>query len=1268
MLVFAMQAIAGLAASAAAAAENSTPPAAKPAEKLATTVATPVVPAAYVKGATWTETMLASRQTCLRQQAAIEEDAARKLAKSVTSGPIRGDGPGEKISANVAGWRWLCLVGTLEEGGGHCQIWGGARLIDKQGKVTWLSSLAPETVSVGWGRLLADKNWLNDPLRIGTQKFDRGVWVHAPSNVCYRLEGKYERFEAWVGMDAARATGVARFKVMPSDPAAVAKIWQNLAADFPIQAAWILGDSGHNRLYLDWLIESQGTHVEEQLLAHAIGMLDGHGATVRKQFDELRRSKAPASDRRWLDLYVRACRYRECCAALDRIWVGDLQRVLEAEMDELARPDVAADDPRWEALKAKVNRLGGQFQPSLAIDLAALRATVEDLSKALPGRFRGGAPLLARLEAAQRGWQELLPGISRGDEKVLGQVAELIDQTKALRHGLLLGFAGMAEFLAIPAHASLPAEWESQFETLRYDLANRATFDRVVKETFCDSSLVLPSDRDPADVVLRRTGALLADLKKATGAGANAGTLARFEKDLAELQRANSLIDVKNSEARFVFFADACRLRREVAFCNPLLSFDEILFIKRHRALMGHMCDQYYGMAVRPGGGLFVLSHPFGQDPQVRDLLADSTVESGRLKGQKLAGGASTPPADLIFDGQGNLLGLQTQGGSFLSPDLSYDGKQILFAYVECKGDQRHRHHTDPTQGHWDEGRCYHIFKVNVDGSHLEQVTDGTWNDFDPCWLPNGRIAFITERRGGYLRSGRTCPNYNLFDMAADGSQIGGLSFHETNEWHPSVTHDGRIIYTRWDYVDRHGCTAHMPWITTLDGCDSRALHGNFAPRGGRPDMEIDIRAIPGSQRYVATAAPHHGQAFGSLVVLDPRVADDDAMGPVKRLTPEVAFPESQGGREAYGTAWPLSEQYYLCVYNADMAMGKMQAGAALVNYGIYLVDAWGNKELLYRDVQIACQSPIPLRATPQPPVAPELARRNPDSNPAQRPNLPERHPEATVALVNVYDSIKAWPEGTRIKELRVLQVLPMSVPSGGPPHDTALRTATAGDSVVPVRHVLGTVPVAADGSAHFIVPANREMFFQALDEHGLAIQSMRSATYLHEGERLVCAGCHEPKHYAPKPLSLLPLAMRSPPSRLKPDVDGTAPFSYPRLVQPVLDKYCVACHAQNAGKTMNLAREPIVGRWYASYNNLVREYGFHDYGDPYRTTPGQFGAKASKLYAVLQKGHYGVKLSPEDMHRLTLWLDCSSMFYGVYEREGGEAQLRGEVARPTLE
>ena len=100
----------------------------------------------------------------------------------------------------------------------------------------------------------------------------------------------------------------------------------------------------------------------------------------------------------------------------------------------------------------------------------------------------------------------------------------------------------------------------------------------------------------------------------------------------------------------------------------------------------------------------------------------------------------------------------------------------------------------------------------------------------------------------------------------------------------------------------------------------------------------------------------------------------------------------------------------------------------------------------------------------------------------------------------------------------------------------------------------------------------------------------------------------------------------------------------------------------------MSLAAEPIVNNWYTSYNNLVRDYGFHDYGNGLRTTPGRFGAKASKLYEILKKGHYDVKLSEEEMHCITLWLDSTSMFYGVYERETGQTQLLGGIAQPTLE
>ena len=809
----------------------------------------------------------------------------------------------------------------------------------------------------------------------------------------------------------------------------------------------------------------------------------------------------------------------------------------------------------------------------------------------------------------------------------------------ASHQAVLLGIHGMQEFLAAWPQVDLGKEWDSQFRALTYDLGHRDQFRRFARETFRQESLIAEGDRDPADVVLRRTAALVGELKRTAAAA-----LPPMEKELAALQAAAARIPPADADARYALFAQACRLRRQIALRNPLLDFDRILFLKRHRSQYDHMCDQYYGVTARPGGGLYVLADPLGPKATVRDVLAAATVADGRLKGQAL------------------------RGGSFVTASLSYDAREVLFAYVECSGDTRQDIHTDPTRGHWSPGRAYHIFKVNLDGTNLRQLTDGAWNDFAPCWLPNGRIAFITERRGGYLRCGRECPTYTLFDMAPDGSDINCLSFHETNEWHPSVTHDGRIIYTRWDYVDRYGCTAHLPWITTLDGRDSRAVHGNFAPRGARPDMEMNVRAVPASHKYVATAAPHHGQAFGSLVLIDPRSDDrdeDDAMAPVKRLTPDVGFPESQGGMEAYGTAWPLSEDFYLCVYDAQRAMGRRDG---LADYGLYLVDSLGNKELLYRDATIGCETPIPVRATARQPVAPSEIAPGARINPSAQAADALQPAEGTLAVVNVYDSLKPWPSGTKITQLRVYQVLPMTVPSGSPPHETALRIAGAGDSVVVARNVLGTVPVEADGSAHFIAPANKELFFQALDPQGMAVQSMRSATYLHEGERLVCQGCHEPKHRSPQTMKLDLLALRRPPSRIKSDVDGSNPFSYPRLVQPVLDGKCVDCHAKHADKAPNLAKEPITNHWYASYANLAPRYGFHDYGSPLRTTPGKFGAKASKLVEILQRGHYDVKLSPDELHRLVLWLDSATMFYGVYEKEGGQQQLLGGIARPTLQ
>jgi hypothetical protein len=802
-----------------------------------------------------------------------------------------------------------------------------------------------------------------------------------------------------------------------------------------------------------------------------------------------------------------------------------------------------------------------------------------------------------------------------------------------------------------------PDEEALQHAILSQELAQRGAIAARAAEAFRREALVLEGDRDPLDIVLRRTAALLSDLRSRSDAPA----LAVADRELHGLRTEAERVAVENAAARRALLGRALGLRRRVAFANPLLDFDRILFVKRHRSIYNHMCDQYYGMTANPGGGLYVLEHPWGAQPSARDLLADAPVASGRLKGQRLSGGPGNFDG-LAFNGMGGLGGPETEGGSFLSPDLSYDGRTILFAYVECRGERAQRFHLEHARGHWDEGRCYHVFKVGADGSGLEQLTDGTFNDFDPCWLPNGRIAFISERRGGYLRCGRACPTFTLFDMAADGSDIRCLSFHETNEWHPSVGHDGMILFTRWDYVDRHGCTAHQPWTITPDGRDPRAVHGNYALRYRRPDMELDVRAIPGSPRLVATAAPHHGQAYGSLVLVDPRVQDDDGMGPLRRLTPDVGFPETQGGTESYGEAWPLDEDYYLCAY--DPMANRRGRG----DYGLFLVDSFGNRERIYHDPDIGSHNPIPLRARPAPPIVPDASVRAPPGDPA----------EATVGVANVYRTRSPWPEGTRIRALRVYQALPLAMPTAHIPHHTGLQCPQGLESINIARAVLGTVPVEADGSAHFVVPARRELFFQALDEQGLAVTSMRSVTQFQPGEKATCVGCHEPRHGSPPPPPAAPLAFRRQPSRIEPDVDGTNPFSYPRLVQPVLDRHCVKCHAESAGKAPPLDAAPVqhgCSTYTASYMSLAPKFGFYDYGgrdfnDPrwYRTTPGEFGAHGSGLFKLLRKGHHDVTLPPEDLHRLAVWLDACSLFYGVYEREGGLAQLRGELARPTLE
>ncbi|NQT86125.1 discoidin domain-containing protein [bacterium] len=671
----------------------------------------------------------------------------------------------------------------------------------------------------------------------------------------------------------------------------------------------------------------------------------------------------------------------------------------------------------------------------------------------------------------------------------------------------------------------------------------------------------------------------------------------------------------------------ACWAARSVAFANPLLSADRLLFIKRHHPKGPyHMCDQFYGCNAVAGGGLFALENPFSGNPTLVNLLENSVVQAGRLKGQKL------------------------DTGAFLSPEMSFDGGEILFAYSEAKAKKTYQ---------WFPECAWHIFKCNADGTNLVQLTDGATDDFDPCFLPNGRIAFTSTRRGGYLRCGRHCPVYALFSMADDGSDIIPLSYHETHEWQPSVDNHGMLVYTRWDYVDRDTNIAHHAWISYPDGRDPRSYHGNYpVKRESRPWMEMDIRAVPGSTKYVATTGAHHGNALGALVLIDHGTPDDGAMSQLESITPDCAFPEATRGKggvraySQYGTAWPLSEDDYLCMYDSKAK-----------NHALYWIDRAGNRELLYRDPAIPCFSPMPLRSRRRPPVIPSGTTQTADDIARAGGVRP-----STVAVLNVYESDFEWPQGTQVRALRIVQVLAKATPPPNKPRIGAANQTNA-------RRVLGTVPVESDGSAYFQCPPGKAIYFQAIDQRGTAVMSMRSATYVHPGERLTCIGCHEPKRHTAAQDRPTPLALRREPSPITPDVDGSNPFNYVRLVQPALDRHCVSCHTEKKALDLTGALGGPNG-WSRSYTNLAGKYGFYfNVGNGSinqgvhggaRTIPGKFGARAAPLAPYLTAKHHGVKLPPQDLHRIQLWLDCNSEFYGCYENIAEQA--KGLPVIPSLE
>ena len=417
--------------------------------------------------------------------------------------------------------------------------------------------------------------------------------------------------------------------------------------------------------------------------------------------------------------------------------------------------------------------------------------------------------------------------------------------------------------------------------------------------------------------------------------------------------------------------------------------------------------------------------------------------------------------------------------------------------------------------------RYYHIYALDVAGGDPRQLTDGPYDDTDPCPLPDGGIALLSTRRGGYTRCNgpwEPIAVYTLHRMDADGKNLHALSLHETNEWHPSVLHDGRIVYCRWDYVDRSAANYHGLWATRPDGTQAEMLFGNYT---SRICACFQPYAVPGSKRILFVAGAHHADVGGSLVLLDPsRAARDERTGQdrfdaLEVLTPEICFPEgdeTDGGwpKSYFHAPRPLSENYYLVGFGYGPLPG-MNSGGKVDTTGIYYFDRFGNLELLYRDEAIASTYPLLLRPRPAAPVIASTLD-------------PALGDEGELVLTDVTRSHFPLPAGRPIRSLRIFQVLPKTTPTQNEPRIGHANAEGA-------RMLLGTVPVEADGSAYFRVPARKPLYFQAVDGEGRAVQSMRSVVYLQPGERRSCVGCHERRVLRRRRGRCWPLPASPPPS-----------------------------------------------------------------------------------------------------------------------------------------
>ena len=646
-------------------------------------------------------------------------------------------------------------------------------------------------------------------------------------------------------------------------------------------------------------------------------------------------------------------------------------------------------------------------------------------------------------------------------------------------------------------------------------------------------------------------------------------------------------------------------LRREVMTAHPALKFDRLLFLKRPSGHYGHTyADQH---ARDEGGGNLCILSPVSPSGKVTSLVA------------------------------------QLDGGLFDRFDLSYDAKKVVFGYRpkgEGKSFRIYEIDINPTTGRMTPGSLRQLTSGGGD-EDAEAVRRSTgrvmqvgreFDDMDPCYLPDGRIIFTSTRAMQIVFCAPGASVTNLYVMDADGRNLRRISDSPVNETAPSVMEDGRVIYTRWEYVDKGLGNGQSLWVVRPDGTGVDHVYKNNTVW---PAAMSSARSIPGSTRIVTVAGGHHFAAVGPVVLVD-TCRSRRTTEAMTCLTPEIGYPPSMGyPRSPFGTymdPYPFSEKFFLVSHRLSVKHNKD------ARYGLYMLDAWGNRAELYRDPDTSCFEPMPLRPRRRPAaLAPiEIA----DA---------KKKETATLFVQDVHAGMKGIERG-RAKYLRVMAALPWPWDQ----HGISWALGMNGD---PHRKkIYGLAKVHKDGSCYFTVPPGKNLFFQALDENFMALQQMPTFINLMPGETRSCIGCHERRRNAPSQRARA-VALAHPPQRLIPQPGDTRPrmVDYAVDVQRALDKHCVGCHSgKNAKARLDLTGVPT-RKWNRSHENLIgrRLVSYADcrYGSSnfVAVPPLTRGSHLSKLAHQIRKDPCKAKITREEFIRIVTWIDANVPYYGTY-------------------